>query len=249
MAESYNFFPFAYEIIQGAFELIRVSDGDSNSVPTTTQYTKAGNALNFMLTGWQADGLQLWCRKETSFTLTEGTINYEVGSGATINVNRPLKIYNAWRRDTTNNTDVPLQLYSEREYQELNNKQQEGMPIALYYNPRYESNSVQEGSTAKGLIQIYQPADSYAATNITIHIAYQRPFNDFTPANYASETLDFPQEWGDAIKYGLAVRLAPHYGVPMMEYDRLKNMADDLKFAAMSFDTEWESLKIQPKYQ
>lgn len=246
MAESYSFFPDAAEIILSAFELIRISDGESAQSPTGAQYTRAIQALNFMLTGWQADGLQLWCRKETSFTLTEGTINYQVGSGATINVNRPLKIYNAWRRDTTNNTDVPLQIYSEREYQELNNKQQEGMPIALYYNPRYESNSVQEGSTAKGLIQIYQPADSYAATNITIHIAYQRPFNDFTAT---TDTLDFPQEWGDAIKYGLAVRLAPHYGVPMMEYDRLKNMADELKNIAMSYDTEWESLKIQPKYQ
>lgn len=246
MAETYSFFPTANEIILSAFELIRVSDSESLQVPTTAQYNRAIQALNFMLTGWQADGLQLWARKTTSFSLTDGTINYEIGSGATINVNRPLKIYNAWRHESTNNTDTPIQIVSEKEYNEYNNKQQEGTPIALYYNPRYESNSVQEGATAKGLISIYQPVDATGASLYSIYINYQRPFNDFTAT---TDTLDFPQEWNEAIKYGLAVRLAPIYGVPMMEYDRLKAMAKEIKDEVLGFDTEWQSLKIQPKYQ
>ena len=244
MAEAYNFFPTANEIILSAFELIRVSDSESLQVPTIAQYNRAIQALNFMLSAWQADGLQLWARKTTSFSLTEGTINYEIGSGATINVNRPLKIYNAWRHDTVGNTDVPIEVVSEKEYNEYNNKQQEGTPIALYYNPRYESNSVQEGATAKGLISIYQPADANAVTAFSIFINYQRPFNDFTAT---TDTLDFPQEWNEAIKYGLAVRLAPVYGVPMLEYDRLNAKAKEIKEEVMGFDTEWQSLRIQPK--
>lgn len=249
MAEAYNYFPFAGELILGAFEIIRISDGESAQTPTTTQYTRAANALNQMLTAWQADGLQLWTRKTTSFSLTEGTINYEIGSGGTINVNRPMKIYNAWRHDLIGGTDVPIAVVSEREYNEYNNKAQEGTPIALYYNPRYESNGVQEGATAKGLISIYNPADATAATNYSIFINYQRPFNDFTPANYATETLDFPQEWSDAIKYNLAVRLGNHYGIPMLEWDRIRSLAKELREEAMSFDTEWQSLRIQPKTQ
>mgnify|MGYP001611610581 CR=1 FL=1 len=122
MAEAYNYFPVASEILLGAFEIIRISDGESAQVPTTAQYTRAANALNLMLTAWQADGLQLWARKTTSFVLTEGTINYGIGSGATINVNRPLKIYNAWRHDLNNDTDVPIQIVSEKEYNEYNNQ-------------------------------------------------------------------------------------------------------------------------------
>jgi hypothetical protein len=244
MAEAYNFFPTAGEIILSAFELIRVADGDSAQTPTTTQYTRACKALNFMLTAWQADGLQLWARKETSFALTQGNIDYSIGSGATINVYRPLKIYQAWRRDATNDIDVPLELVSEKDYANYANKLTEGTPIALYYSPRYESNSVQEGATAAGLIKIYQPADSWHATNTTVFIKYQRPFTDF---EVTTDTLDFPQEWNEAIKYGLAVRLAPIYGIPMLEYDRLKAMAKEVKEEVMGFDTEWESLKLQPK--
>lgn len=245
MAEAYNFFPTASEIILSAFELIRIADPETAQVPTTTQYTRAVQALNFMLSAWQADGLQLWARKTTSFALTEGTINYEIGSGATINVNRPLKIYNAWRHESVNNTDTPIQIVSEKEYNEYNNKQQTGTPIALYYNPRYESNSVQEGATAKGLISIYQPADAYSASTFSIYINYQRPFNDFTAT---TDTLDFPQEWNEAIKYGLAVRLAPVYGVPMFEYDRLKALAKEIKDEVLGFDTENQSMRLQPKY-
>lgn len=244
MAEGYNFTPTADDIILSAFELIRVADGDSAQVPTTSMKNRAAQALNFMLTAWQADGLQLWSRKTTSFALTDGTINYEIGSGATINVQRPLKIYNAWRRESTSNTDTPIQIVSEREYNEYNNKLQTGTPIALYYNPRYESGGVQEGPSAKGLISIYQPVDATGATLYSITINYQRPFKDF---NATTDNLDFPIEWHEAIKYGLAVRIAPTYGVPMLEYDRLKAMAKETKEEVLGFDTEWESLRIQPK--
>lgn len=247
MAEAYNFFPQVSETIISALELVRVYDNESNQMPTTAQYNRAMSALNHMLTAWQVDGLQLWARKETSFVLTQGTVNYEVGSGATVsglNINRPLRIYKAWRRNTVDNTDVDIQVISEKDYDEYNNKLQEGTPIALYYSPRYESNSVQEGATAKGLIKLYQPADANNAANTVIYIKYQRPFNDFTAT---TDTLDFPQEWNEAIKYGLAVRLAPVYGVPMMEYDRLKAMAKDLKDEVVGFDTEHQSLRIQPR--
>lgn len=243
MAESYSFFPDVDEILTSAFELIRVYDAGSSNVPLSTQRTRAIQALNFMLTGWQSDGLQLWSRKTTSFSLTLGTTSYTIGSGGTINVNKPMRIYNAWRRDTDNDTDVPIKILSEKEYDLLNNKSEEGTPTAIYYDNRYESNAVQEGTTAKGLIYVYQPANSDHVSNSTIHIRYQRPFNDFTAT---TDTIDFPQEWMEAVKYGLAVRLAPVYGVPMLEYDRLKKMAEEIKEIAMSNDVEDTSVFLFP---
>ena len=243
MSESYSFFPTASEIITSAFELCRVYDAESALVPTSTQYTRAIQALNFMLTAWQAHGLQLWSRKTTSFALSEGTQTYTIGSGGTINVNKPIRIYNAWRRNTDDNTDVPLRLLSEKEYDLLNNKLQEGTPIAIYYDNRYESNSVQEGSTAKGLIYVYNPADSDHAANSQIHIRYQRPFNDF---DATSDTIDFPQEWMEAVKFNLALRLGYIYGMPMLERDRLKADAKEILDLALSNDVEDTSVFIYP---
>lgn len=243
MTESYSHFPTANEIIISAFEVLRVYDSGASNVPTSTQYTRAIQTLNFMLTAWQSHGLQLWSRKTTSFPLVEGTTSYTIGSGGTIDVNKPMRIYTAWRRDTTADTDTPIRILSEKEYDLLNNKSEEGTPNAIYYANRYESNSVQEGATAKGLIYVYQPADATNAANTEIHIRYQRPFNDF---DSTSDTLDFPQEWNEAIKFGLAVRLAFVFGTPMLEFDRLKTMAKEILDLAMGNDVEDASLTIYP---
>lgn len=246
MSEVYSYSTTAQEIILSAFELIRVSDLESAQVPTTTHYNRALKSLLYMITAWQADGLQLWARKSTTFTLTAGSTDYTVGPTSTVAINRPLKIYNAWRHDTVSGIDVPLRLLSEKDYDDYPNKLQTGTPIALYYNPGYESNSVNSGTNARGTIKIYQPADTTAASLYTIGIRYQRPFNDF---DSTSDTLDFPQEWMEPIKYGLAVRLAPVYGIPMLEYDRLKAHAKEIKESVQGFDTEWQSVYIQPRKQ
>lgn len=246
MAEAYNFFPTANELITSALEVLRVTDPEANgTIATSNQYTRAIQALNFMLTSWQVHGLQLWARKSASFSLTQGQTSYSVGSGGDVNINRPLKIYSAWRRETSTNKDTPIQILSQKEYDLLNNKSDEGVPIAIYYDPRYESGGVQEGATAKGLLYVYQPANSNSASTLTIHFRYQRPFNDF---NALTDELDFPQEWNEAIKWGLAQRLAFVYGAPMLEYDRIKDMAKTTLNEVLGFDTEDQSISIHPRY-
>jgi hypothetical protein len=242
MANTYNFFPTAQSIIKSSLELLRVTDIENPNVPTTAQYTAAVQSLNFMLTGWQADGLQLWARKSTSFALTLGTTSYTCGLGGVIAVPRPLYVYQAWRHDALTGVDVPMEVVGERTYYQTPNKTQQGMPIMLYYDA---TNIVGTnlGTTETGTVYIWQPADAYAVTNISVFFRYQRPFLDFDGVN---DQIDMPQYWLDAVKYGLATRLAPVYGTPMLEYDRINKMAKDLKEVAMGYDDEHTSLFVQP---
>jgi len=247
VATGYTFFPTVGEIIKSALEVLRVTDIENTSGVTTAQYTRAIQALNYMLTGWQAHGYQLWCRKTATFSLTEGQYQYSIGEGGYyINTQIPLKIYQAWRTDTSgaDPIDTPIQIISEKEYLELTNKETEGTPISLFFEPKHEYGVSGPGRYSFGYIYIYQNPDAYAALNTTIGIRYQRPIGDF---DSTADSLEFPQEWFDAIKYNLAVRLAHGYGIPQMEYDRIKSLADDLKEEALSFDTEHTSLLIQPR--
>jgi len=249
MALGYTFFPTVGEIIKSALEVLRVTDIENPAGPTTNQYARAVQALNYMLTAWQAHGMQLWCRKTTTFSLTQGTVSYSIGQGGyDINTQIPLKVYQAWRTDTSGSTpiDTPLSIISEKEYLLLTNKQQEGTPISIFYEPKHEHGVSGPGTFAYGLIYVYQPADLYNVTNCTIGICYQRPFVDF---DATTDSLEFPQEWFDAVKYNLAVRLAHTYGTPQLEYDRIKRLADDLLNEALSFDTENTSLLLQPRYR
>lgn len=243
---AYDFFPTTGEVIKSALELLRVTDIESPSVfPTNNQYTRAVQSLNYMLTAWQADGLQLWARKEASFSLIQGATSYNVGPAGSVNILQPLKLYNARRKDALSDIEIPLQIYSEKEYLSYPNKEMEGTPLGIYFKPKYEIG-VTAGNTATGVIYVYQPADSYHATNTTILFNYQRPFVDF---NATTDSLDFPQYWFEAIKYGLAVRLAPVYGTPMLEFDRIKAEAREIKAIAMAYDSEDTSIFLYPKYQ
>jgi hypothetical protein len=61
-----------------------------------------------------------------------------------------------------------------------------------------------------------------------------------------SNDLGFPVEWTEAVIYGLAVRLAPEYGLSINERQQLKMEAKEFKDVALSFGTEEGSLFLQP---
>lgn len=246
MTTGYNFFPTAGEIILSALELLRVNDMENALTPTSAQYTRAIQALNFMLTGWQNQGLQLWSKKSTTLTLVQSKSSYTFGSfaGADINLPKALRLYNVMLRETTSSTsitDTPIEILPEKDYQRLSNKFVDGRPTSCWYDPRYELGA-NFGASTLGIIYIYQPAAAQFAGQQLV-ISYQRPWNDF---NAITDLIDFPQEWLEAVKYNLAVRLAPVYGQPMLEYDRMKKLADDILLEAQGGDKEDTSIYIQP---
>jgi hypothetical protein len=61
-----------------------------------------------------------------------------------------------------------------------------------------------------------------------------------------SNDLSLPPEWTEAVIYGLAVRLAPEYGLSINERQQLKMEAKEFKDTALGFGTEEGSLYIQP---
>lgn len=245
MTMAYSFFPVVGEIIRSAMEILRVTDIENPNAPTTAQYNRAVQTLNYMLTHFQTHGMQLFARKEASFSLTQGSSVYTIGPGGNVNILQPLRIYDARRKDTVSGQEVPLAIYSEKEYLEIPNKLEEGTPIGMYFKPRHEIG-VTSHSTAVGQLYLWQPADAYNASNTTIYFNYQRPFVNF---DTTTDYIDMPQEWLEVVKWNLALRLAPVYGTPMMEYDRIKSMAKDLLDEVLGWDSEAQPLRIQPRYK
>ncbi len=114
----------------------------------------------------------------------------------------------------------------------LGNKTSEGNPIQCWYDPQ----------NSYGDLHLFPVPDTIAATNNTINIVYQRPFEDFDAAN---DTPDFPQEWYDALAYGLACRLAPEYGLPSTARKQLWQEMTLIKQDALNFGLEEGSLYFQ----
>ncbi len=218
-------------LISGALRIVgAIAQGET---PTADQITEAAEALNYLVKALQADGMPLWAIKEYSIPLSASTASYRIGLTQTVNTAKPLKIISAYRQDTTNDIDVPMVKLTRDEYNLLGNKTSEGEPIQFYYDPQ----------RTYGDLYLFPVPNSTAAANSTVRIVYQRPFEDF---DASTDEPDFPQEWFDALKFLLADRLAPEYGIPIQDRQDIRSRAKQLREEALGFGSEEGSIFFSP---
>lgn len=147
----------------------------------------------------------------------------------TTKIQRPLRIHSAYWRDINNN-DIPLRVMSQLDYDELSVKFNTGKPIQLYYDPKLN----------EGVLSVWPTGD--IPTDV-IRFRYERPLQDF---DILTNNPDFPIEWGDALIYALAVRMAPTWGLTLPERQLLKAEADEKLENALGFDRENTGIFMQP---
>ena len=234
---SYNHTKTRDQIITRAMRIIgAVGQGET---PQTVAVTEAAETLNDMVKEWESDGMQLWCVKEYNFTPTASTRTYDIGTGATINQIAPLKIIQAWSRSNTNSLDTPILLISRQEYNMLGSKTTEGQPTQLWYNVPGEIAATEN----VGSITVYVTPDTNYATNYKIYFTGIRPLADF---DAASDLIDFPQYWYNAVVWGLAEQLAYEYGVGLSERSMIGKKAEQARERALSYGMEEGHLLLQP---
>lgn len=233
-SSSTNFSVTRDDIIKGALRLCgALAVGET---PSADQVTEASEALNMLVKAWQADGMALWARGEYTLPLTLSTQSYNIGIGQTVNIAKPLKITHAILHDTQTNVDIPMRIITRDEYLRLGNKTTTGQPIQIYYDPQRDH----------GVLYVYPPANSSAVSYKQIKFTYQKPFEDF---DASTDNPDFPQEWYEALKYGLASRLAGEYGISMDDRRQLMQEAILIKNEALGFGTEEGSFFFTADYR
>src|ERR1700744_222823 len=207
-------------------------------VLTATQLSNAQEALNNIVFSLYAQGMPVWAMTTTFFTPVLGQIAYPVGLGlgaGNLNIQAPLKITQAFSRDNISNTDIPMNIYTQFNYNLLSTKINEGYPVHLWYQPGNQT----------GTITIWPAPDQYTASNRSIYFVYQRAFDQF---DAGTDTPDFPQVWLEPLIYSLAHRLSSQYGVPLAEQDKLNETANSLIQNALGFGTEEGSFYLQPDW-
>lgn len=212
----------AQTIIKGSLRLVgAISQGEQ---PTTTQISEAMEALNMMVKSLAVKGLPLWVINNVPITTVSGTATYNVGNGQTVNVPKPLKVTQAFY--TRNSVDVPIRLVTRDEYESLGNKTSQGTPSMLYYEPLRDY----------GVVHLFPVPDTTAPL---VTIIGQHHIQDF---DISTDSPDFPQEWFEALKYGLAVRLAGEYGLNLQARMLLIKEAEQYLQETLAFTQEEGSL-------
>ena len=94
----------ALDIITRAMKALQALG--NTEVPTAAEANDGLVAFNAMLDSWSNDDLASYVVSENSFTLQVGVSAYTIGSGGTINVERPFDILQAYVQDTAGNNYI-----------------------------------------------------------------------------------------------------------------------------------------------
>lgn len=188
------------ELIKASLRVLEVIG--VGETPIAEDYTNCSQALNVIIKSWAKKGLPLWVTQDIPLPLAVGVTQYSIGpTAAGINdlvMAKPMRIISAFLR-SVDNRDTPLTMLSRQEYIGFSNKTSPGAPYSFYYD-------VQE---ANGIVSFLNAP--VVATDV-VHLQVQRQFYDM---NLGVETFDFPQEWYQALKWGLAAELGSEYGIDL----------------------------------
>lgn len=214
------------QIINAALrKLVVLSEGVSANA---TQLSTGAEALNLLVMQLQPLGLTLWSRKTTTVTMVAGTSSYTLSSP------KPLRILQAYRNDTANQTNVDVQVLADYDFNLLP-PSSTGVPVSVTYQPK----------VGQGILKVWPTPSSAMPAGTTIYVVNQSEIEVFTAG---TETPDFPQEWYLTLVYQLAVMLAPEYGIPSQDISRLEKEAEKYLTTVLGIGMEDGSLYVRPEW-
>lgn len=181
----------AGDTVKGALRLIQgLTRGESMPAEDGAEGLQA---LNDLIHSWYADNVLVPYLTREQLTLTQGKSDYSIGSGADLDTARPMSIESVVLRDS--GTDYYLREIAQDWWAEIPIKDIESRPMRYYYEEGYPTGT---------LYFDYEPDSAY-----TVFVTSYKPFSDFTSL---SDTLSLPPMYERALRYNLAVELAPEYG-------------------------------------
>lgn len=220
----------ALDIIKSSLRLIRVLD--AGETPSAADAQDCLFALNMMLGSWAAQPNAIYQSTEIVIPIVQGTGDYTVSTATTVGdiPYRVTKIEDAYIRDQ-GGTDLPLEIWTESQYESIPNKSQQGQPIIVNY--------VREDKVRLWPV----PVMTY-----DLRLTAYTPFTQLT----LNSTIMYPVEYGQAVRYSLARQLAPEYGAdwtPDMEGKYLEaigvmkamNLSQTLSPQTFDLPTSWQN--------
>ncbi len=177
-------------IIEGAIRLIKGARYRASNPEIGTGLI----VLNDLIASLSADQVHVPVIISDNFTLTIGQVSYTIGSGGDINTVRPTEIKRgAYVRDS-GGLDHRLDPMTREQYRKIRDKDISTRPSRMYYEPSYPL----------GIIYFNFVPDAAEA----VYFDSLKPITEIT--NITS-TLVLPPEYKAALRYNLAVELAPEY--------------------------------------
>jgi hypothetical protein len=179
------------DLIRSSLRLIGAIS--SSETPASDETMDALEALNLLLSSWGASRFLSKNTQTITHTLT-GATSYTIGRGGDIDTIRPSAIFTAYY--TLGGLDYPLQVLDYKTYSEIGTKNIGSIPEYVVLKPDYPLST----------IYVFPVGSGGVLTLSAVRPQVELDINDDVQDIY-------PPEWIRALKYNLAVEIAPEYGV------------------------------------
>lgn len=187
------------DLIQGSMRLINVLG--TGETASSTEANQAFTSLNDMIDTWSTEQLLIYAKAHETFPLVVNQQSYQFGNGApdfNSTSGRPQRIENINFQQVSGTTtmELPIEIINQDEWAGLSVKTiTSNLPTKMW--PEY---------TFPYATLNFWPIPS--VTNNVIIWSW-KPLSDFTAL---TSTIALPPGYNKALRYNLAVELAPEYG-------------------------------------
>ncbi len=200
----------ARDLITASLRLLGVKAQGQSA--TGAEAADALEVLKEMIDAFNASDALLFHTKTVTYNLSTLSQTYTIGpTGQIVTPTRPTRLVNALIRDTANtpNTDLRLLILSDKDYGNIVSKgTTSDYPACIYMDRNYPNANLYlwpvPSSTARALVlQYLEPL----TTSLTL-----------------DSQIDLPPAYRQALRFNLAVLLAPEYGIEAPQTVQLQAM-------------------------
>lgn len=210
----------------------------SGETPSGAEGADAKQVFNDMLETWRLDGLLAFSEDRQVFTdIVVEQSTYTIGaSGADWTLERPVQIGRASWSYTTVGADSPLEIpmsvLTTKQWQHIGLKETDSsISFAMYYEPDFPL----------GKIHLY-PEPSDAAHDLVIYV-----WNVLAAITSLSTTVSFPPGYYRALRFNLALDLAPEFGANVPP--QVRETAEESLLAIQRVNTPWADVEFESAIQ
>lgn len=159
--------------------------------PTPEQYAKYMRRLRDLVNTWQTQGIKLWLTQDITVPLIAGQATYTLGPSGSVNMDKPLQVVDAYYLYSSNNVRRPLLPLAWSDWVRLGQVGNQGT-ITQYFVDKRQSLLY---------VTFWQTPSSSEASSGSVHLVLRVQATN--PTNL-TETMNFPEEWRMALRWGLA---------------------------------------------
>lgn len=204
-----------------------LGEGDD---PNSDQLASNLRRLNDIINLWQTQGIKLFLQEEITVDMLAGTSTYTIIPPTTTPPNKNLRILQARVEDEDGNKrDIPFSSWNEWNTLSVG----PAGPVVRLLVVK-ETNSLR--------VKLWPIPDTTEAENDLILLVHRQVNN---PINLL-ETMEFPQEWRIALRWGLADDICT--GQPQAIMDRCKKNAETYRQMLEDWDVEDTETRFTPNY-